>query len=203
MFRKYFLSFSFASAEYLMLVLYYCHFFIIDELWAASWWAEAVWSSERLLESDWHRRGRVQRHRLSVWLARPAYLPFYLFCFCFLWRESSERGRKHVCVNPDRGCRSPSADRVFMSSSSAFIQAPSGWSERWNPLHCWNVLLAQGEHVGDHALFALQDLSNRSAVTLRQHRLTCSVGMGCAERADSAWRGDGHISAFICLHVFT
>lgn len=67
---------------------------------------------------------------------------------------------------------------LLLTSSSAFIQAPSAWSKRWTPLHCWNVLLAQGEHVGDHALFALQDLSNKSAVTLRWRRLTCRVGMG-------------------------
>lgn len=113
---------------------------------------------------------KTQIFRLAWWTCT------LFFClFCFLWWKVSECGRKYVCVNPDIGCQV--SDWVFMCSSSAFIRAPSGRSLWWELQHCWNVLLAPGEYVCYHALFALWDLSNQSAVTQRQQHLTGSVRM--------------------------
>lgn len=71
----------------------------------------------------------------------------------------------------------PAAASLLMCFGSAFMRAPCGRSQRWEQPHCWNVLLALGEHAGCHALSSLPGLSSQFAVTQKQRHLAGNVRM--------------------------
>lgn len=71
----------------------------------------------------------------------------------------------------------PAAASLLMCFGSAFMRAPCGRSQRWEQPHCWNVLLALGEHAGCHALSSLAGLSSLFAVTQKQRHLAGNVRM--------------------------
>lgn len=96
---------------------------------------------------------------------------------CFLRRRCGGllgvREVKVVGVNPT--LPNPPLLWLLMCFGSAFMRAPCGRSQRWEQPHCWNVLLAHGEHAGCHALSSQPGLSSQFAVTQKQRHLTGSV----------------------------
>lgn len=93
-------------------------------------------------------------------------------------RQPCWRARGKACRSESPLVEPPSSLlRLLMCFGSTFVRTPCRRSQRWEQPHCWNVLLALGEHAGCHALSSLPGLSSQFAVTQKQRHLIGNVRM--------------------------